>query len=552
MLVRILPIIAALVFACRGSATPDAGTTTRRPAPHGERRVHGKLLGHQGRPMLLAHARVVDGLGNALRQVAIGSDGAFSIALDRIAEPVVKLELTGVDHRRTTLLLAPDEGDIEVTATLGTYAAMRRPGSPSVLLFRRGRPHERVPMLLQNDGTYIAEFRMPNGRHGYEIDGLTAEGNTINNTSTAGGYEYDGDGDYQSFVEVTDGKATIAFDPARRPKAGVAPHVTLGAPRGPSAVLSAIFDRALVSLRDQAFDPAMRNDILAAAGRSPHPVVRRMANVLYFAAGRTTVATDVEREMATRLLAEIAPDSSLWGLAASALPVVVAAAGDSEVTARYVADVVAKHPSTALVGMLLVELLQRAGNDANKMRPLIAQLRQPRFAGTDFEMFATMFDPDRLLAPGKPLPAFEVDALAPAKGKPNAYTAASFARELTLIDVWATWCKPCVADLPRLQAVHAKYGKRTQPGKRLRVLSISIDQAPDAVVKFQTDPAHAMPWDQAFLGLEGLPELKRAFGWSGAVPLYVLVGTDGKIVASSPALSLRGLPAVLDQVLGKP
>ena len=45
----------------------------------------------------------------------------------------------------------------------------------------------------------------------------------------------------------------------------------------------------------------------------------------------------------------------------------------------------------------------------------------------------------------------------------NTYTNSIFARsELTMINVWATWCAPCIKELPDLQRVSDKYAGRMQ------------------------------------------------------------------------------------------
>lgn len=77
------------------------------------------------------------------------------------------------------------------------------------------------------------------------------------------------------------------------------------------------------------------------------------------------------------------------------------------------------------------------------------------------------FDVIRLV--GKPLPRFEVtdhrnqETIAPntLKGK------------VVLIDFWATWCKPCVADLPHLERAHAELRK-----KGFELFSVSLDEDP--------------------------------------------------------------------------
>lgn len=50
-------------------------------------------------------------------------------------------------------------------------------------------------------------------------------------------------------------------------------------------------------------------------------------------------------------------------------------------------------------------------------------------------------------------------------------TLADFAGRLVLLDVWATWCAPCIAELPQIQALHMDL-----ESKGLAVVALSIDR----------------------------------------------------------------------------
>ncbi len=99
--------------------------------------------------------------------------------------------------------------------------------------------------------------------------------------------------------------------------------------------------------------------------------------------------------------------------------------------------------------------------------------------------------------------------------------AAALAQGPVLVDFWATWCKPCLASLPAVRALHERWAARG-----LTVVGVSIDGPRNF--------ARVRPFVQR-LGL-GYPivldedgSLQQRFRVS-AVPTSVLIGADGRIV----------------------
>ena len=99
-----------------------------------------------------------------------------------------------------------------------------------------------------------------------------------------------------------------------------------------------------------------------------------------------------------------------------------------------------------------------------------------------------------------------------------------FRGKFVLLDFWATWCGPCIGEIPQLQAVHDAFGK----DGRLVILSLSVDEKIDEPRQFQEK--RKLPWSQGFLGRGIHSAIPDSFGVR-AIPAFVLVGPDGKIVA---------------------
>jgi thiol-disulfide isomerase/thioredoxin len=91
-----------------------------------------------------------------------------------------------------------------------------------------------------------------------------------------------------------------------------------------------------------------------------------------------------------------------------------------------------------------------------------------------------------------------------------------------LLNLWATWCAPCVEEMPTLDGLAEAY-----EGK-LRVLTASQDlQGAEKVVPFfeKAKFAHLEPW------LDRENALSSALGGEGVLPTTVLYGASGQEVA---------------------
>jgi thiol-disulfide isomerase/thioredoxin len=73
-------------------------------------------------------------------------------------------------------------------------------------------------------------------------------------------------------------------------------------------------------------------------------------------------------------------------------------------------------------------------------------------------------------------------------GKP--FSTEQWKGKVVLVDFWATWCGPCIAELPRLKKVYADYHD-----KGLEVLGVSNDYNPQALSIF-VEKNPDMPWPQ--------------------------------------------------------
>jgi protocatechuate 3,4-dioxygenase beta subunit/thiol-disulfide isomerase/thioredoxin len=107
--------------------------------------------------------------------------------------------------------------------------------------------------------------------------------------------------------------------------------------------------------------------------------------------------------------------------------------------------------------------------------------------------------------------------------------------KLVLLDFWATWCQPCLAEMPVLKEIQETFGGDA----RFSLVGVSCDEAALAPAKYTKE--NALNWTQVYAGeiLQGVAEMYLI----RAIPATFLIAPDGRILA----MDLRG-PALKEAV----
>ncbi len=102
---------------------------------------------------------------------------------------------------------------------------------------------------------------------------------------------------------------------------------------------------------------------------------------------------------------------------------------------------------------------------------------------------------------------------------------ASFRGQTLLVDIWGTWCAPCIAEMPYLAALQKEYAGRND----VRIMSIACDKKAD---RWKTYLAkHPTTWHQYLVTEQGNKMLDDVYFCEG-IPRFIIIDKQGDIVCA--------------------
>jgi thiol-disulfide isomerase/thioredoxin len=158
----------------------------------------------------------------------------------------------------------------------------------------------------------------------------------------------------------------------------------------------------------------------------------------------------------------------------------------------------------------------------------------PKYAKR-LEKIQAKWDP---ISPGKSGPDFTFTDI-----KGDSVKLSDLKGNLVYIDIWATWCGPCIAEHPYLDAVREEYKE-----KPIAFLTVSIDDTREPWEKMvKNKKMDGLQW---FAANAWKSELTQFF-LVNSIPRFILLDKEGKIIDPSAERPSGKIREILDEHLDK-
>ncbi len=526
--------------------------------------VTGSVKTAAGAAPVLAHVHLLrQNSMKPVESVEVGRDGRYTLTIP--SDGVWNVQFTAVDHEGYTVPLVINQGmaNIALDATLAQLQFNRKPDTVWIIGdWNDFNFQSAEPMTRGKDGRFTFQAPAKGGELHYQLIGIaTTDGDGMRsvNAPNSAGYVYDGGGDYRSIMVVKKGKkgkVTITFDPATLPTENTTAAKATFGPESRAQERMAELGRLakkdyrtmMMAMMKAHQEGKEQPKPLSLSLESMKTLPEEMrtngdATVRQFAAVTLTqfLIGDADSALATEILATAPATSAIWGV--NPYGVARVARGiDGKGAPTTAMKFIETSPDREIQAVVLSSLVSDAfhANRETELRTLYAQLKQNYGDLESTEYSLTEYNPDAAIRVGKMIPDFEVTLLTGEKVSRQSMMGKTY-----MIDFWATWCGPCVAEMPSLHAAWEKYHGKNG----FTVLSLSFDGKVGDIAPFR-EKKWKMPWLHTFVEKGFKNDLSKRFEVMG-IPKPILVGSDGTIIATESDLRGSDLDATLAKHLEK-
>jgi thiol-disulfide isomerase/thioredoxin len=511
-----------------------------------QNQLSGLLLGINGEPMKHAQIRVKPLYALTKEDatlIDVDSDGYYAFDFDKSQR--YKLVFMGVSHLPTTLIVDyQQQRGLVMDVQLDHLPFKDNPDKVMVMLYTgivEGKAKApRHALIRTENGHFTAKIDLPAGPIKYKITGLADGSYSVEDAQTSS-FVTSKNGNFHSLVQHEGGEWNVDVTPPVTGPYKVETPVRLSGPwleQAKTIELLSKYNRVLteqriaqVKAKDGDFEYLAGLDILK-TWRETFEGTQLQALALAMSTG----IAGQENEIHTQAVEDIAVDSWLWSLKRVSFSGSVMASGPAGEELEEEAQALRqlKHYDTKVKQFLeqsedyedkadLVMSLayySRGAGETEQYQQSYDDFKQNYIDAWKYDWYLKLLQPSKL-DNGADAPAFEIVALDNAD---IVYSNGSFDGKVYLLDFWATWCTPCLKELPALHKTYARF-----KDKGFDILSLSADLFAVEVTEFRQDKWE-MPWKHAFLQ-DGEHPIIEGYDVI-AYPTAYLIDENGKVLAT--------------------
>ncbi len=532
--------------------------------------VQGRISGYDGLPLPLAHVQVAPlGFGIFPKEPIAFSeaspDGTYHLAIEDAG--VYLLIFSGVHHKPYFMYLhSPEGGMHEIDIQLGTHQYVEDGKWLGVIgHFNEFDYMVKSPMVAETGGKFRTGIKSEEKTEQLYLLGA-ANGTAIAfpaSKYTWRRHEKISSGGYVGLVSLEEEDSlSLRYDPTQLPPAGRQAVVKFSDPKVEK--MAQVYRRALarqdeffraVSAYQQEHEGDMDGfqfdfsdffaEIRQQIALENDVDVRGLLYVTYGWLGRFR-KEKLDSTVAREALQTLTPSSPAWGVEHYAVMEFVNAAGgleNNEAYIDYLHRMVVEQPMRSTQAWMLYNLVGFYKETDDQKYDLCFQQLERDYGSSYAAQYAQKrHRKNRNVAVGKPVPDFALsDVLQPDQLVKNE----DLKGKLYLMDFWATWCGPCLGELPNLKRVYDTF-----PRERFEILSVSLDENIKTVRRFLDKGTYEMPWLNTHAGGDIKGEVASTFEILG-IPAMVLVDERGMIVATGEELRGKRLAGTIEKFLAK-
>ncbi len=214
----------------------------------------------------------------------------------------------------------------------------------------------------------------------------------------------------------------------------------------------------------------------------------------------------------------------------------ISEAKSPEETEKIISAIKSQQIKDAVMKEFLLYFVASGSSDAERYHNYILKnAKDEKIKKESREAFAKV----QKLLPGKPSPKFSYPDI---NGK--SVSLDDLKGKLVYVDVWATWCGPCIREIPSLKQLEKDYH-----GKNIEFVSMSIDPQQDKGKWEKMVREKELKGIQIFADKDWKSQFVQEYGIKG-IPRFILIDAAGNILnADAPRPSDPQIRTLIDEKL---